>query len=75
MKVTQTVDIKYHHFYVGFGYAEFKDEAGNLVNIKLSDDDVLDMYDTMKYKRDRVLKQRAEEAAELESQTLENEDE
>ena len=72
MKVTQTIETKYNHFYVGYGYAEFKDEAGNLVNIKLSDDNILDMYETIAYKRERILKQRAEEAAEL---AKENEDE
>jgi hypothetical protein len=72
MKVTQTVETKYNHFYVGYGYAEFKDEAGNLVNVKLTDDNILDMYDTIAYKRERILKQRAEEAAEL---AKENEDE
>jgi hypothetical protein len=65
MKVTQTVETKYNHFYIGYGYAEFKDEVGNLVNIKLTDDNVLDMYETIAYKRERILKQRAEEAAEL----------
>lgn len=72
MKVTQTIETKYNHFYIGYGYAEFKDEVGNLVNIKLSDDNVLDMYETIAYKRERILKQRAEESAELASQ--ENED-
>ena len=75
MKVTQTIETKYNQFYVGYGYAEFKDEVGNLVNIKLSDDNILEMYETIAYKRERILKQRAEEAAHLASQTQENEDE
>jgi hypothetical protein len=72
MKVTQTVETKYNHFYIGYGYCEFKDEAGNQVSVKLTDDNILDMYDTIAYKRERILKQRAEEAAEL---AKENEDE
>ena len=75
MKVTQTIETKYNQFYVGYGYAEFKDEVGNLVNVKLSDDNILEMYETIAYKRERILKQRAEEAAHLASQTQENEDE
>ena len=72
MKVTQTIEAKFSLFYVGYGYAEFKDEAGNLVNIKLSDDNILEMYDTIAYKRERILKQRAEEAAHLASQAEES---
>ena len=64
MKVTQTIETKYNNFYCGYGYCEFKDESGNLVNIKCSDDNILDMYDTLAYKQERILKQRAEEAAE-----------
>jgi len=75
MKVTQMVETNYNQFYVGYGYCEFKDQVGNLVNIKLTDDNILDMYDTIAYKRERILKQRAEEAAHLTSQTQENEDE
>ena len=75
MKVTQTIGTKYNQLYVGYGYAEFKDEVGKLVNIKLSDDNILEMYETIAYKRERILKQRAEEAAHLASQTQENEDE
>ena len=75
MKVTQTIETKYNQFYVGYGYAEFKDEVGNLVNIKLTDDNILEMYDTIAYKRERILKQRAEEAAELASQSKESDNE
>ena len=72
MKVRQTIETKFNLFYVGYGYAEFKDEVGNLVNIKLSDDNILEMYDTIAYKRERILKQRAEEAAHLASQSEES---
>ena len=75
MKVTQTIETKYNQFYVGYGYAEFKDEVGNLVNIKLTDDNILEMYDTIAYKRERILKQRAEEAAHLASQAEESDNE
>jgi len=75
MKVTQTIETKFAHFYVGYGYAEFKDESGNLVNIKLTDDNILDMYETIAYKRERILKQRAEEAAHLASQSGESDNE
>lgn len=75
MKVTQMIETKYNQFYVGYGYAEFKDEVGNLVNIKLSDDNILEMYETIAYKRERILKQRAEEAAHLASQSEESHNE
>ena len=75
MKVTQTIETKYNQFYVGYGYAEFKDEVGNLVNIKCTDDNILEMYETIAYKRERILKQRAEEAAELASQSKESDNE
>jgi hypothetical protein len=75
MKVTQTIETKYNQFYVGYGYAEFKDEVGNLVNIKCTDDNILEMYETIAYKRERILKQRADEAAHLASQTQESENE
>ena len=75
MKITQTIETKYCHFYVGYGYCEHKDEAGNLINVKLSDDNILEMYDTLAYKRERILKQRAEEAAHLASQSEESDNE
>ena len=75
MKVTQTVETKYNQFYVGYGYCEHKDAEGNLVSVKLSDDNILEMYETLAYKRERILKQRAEEAAELASQTQESDNE
>jgi hypothetical protein len=65
MKVTQTIETKYCHFYIGYGYCEFKDEAGNMVSVKLTDDNILDMYESVAYKRERILKQRAEEAAHI----------
>ena len=75
MKVTQTVETKYNQFYVGYGYCEHKDAEGNLVSVKLSDDNILEMYETLAYKRERILKQRAEEAAELASQSEESDNE
>ena len=75
MKVTQTIETEYNQFYVGYGYAEFKDGVGNLVNIKLTDDNILEMYDTIAYKRERILKQRAEEAAQLAPQSEESDNE
>ena len=75
MKVTQTIETKYNQFYVGYGYAEFKDEVGNLVNIKCTDDNILEMYDTIAYKRERILKQRAEEVAHLVSLAEESDNE
>ena len=65
MKVTQTVETKYNHVYIGYGFAE----------LTLTDDNILDIYETIAYERERILKQRAEEAAHLASQTQENEDE
>ena len=75
MKVTQTIETKYCHFYVGYGYVEFKDDAGNIVSIKCSDDNILEMGETINYKTERIHKQRAEEAAELASQSKESDNE
>ena len=75
MKVSQTVEMKYDRFYVGYGYCEFKDSDQNQVSIRLTDDNILEMYDTLAYKRERILKQRAEEAAELASQSEESDNE
>ena len=75
MKVTQTIETNYNQFYIGYGYCEFKDQVGNQVSVKLTDDNILEMYDTVAYKRERILKQRAEEAAHLASQAQENENE
>jgi len=75
MKVSQTVEMKYDRFYVGYGYCEFKDSDLNQVSIRLTDDNILEMYDDLKRKRERILKERADEAAELASQTQENENE
>lgn len=73
MKVKQTVTAKYNGAYAGWNVLEFAQDNGDEIQIKMSDDDYLSLYDTIKGKVDRIRKNRAETAAELATQ--ENEDE
>ena len=72
MKVKQTITTKFYTAYTGWNSLEFTDENGDEVQIKMTDDDYLNLFDTLKTKADRIRKERAEAAAELASQ--ENED-
>lgn len=74
MKVSQTVEMKCDRFYVGYGYCEFM-EGDNQARVSMTDDQLLELYDDLAPKRERIMKQRAEEAAQLLSQTEEGEDE
>ena len=72
MQVKQTVTAKFYTAYTGWNSLEFTDENGDEVQIKMTDDDYLNLFDTLKTKAERIRKERAEAAAEL---AKENEDE
>jgi len=73
MKVKQTVTTKFHTAYTGWNSLEFTDENGDEVQIRMTDEDYLNLADTIMTKADRIRKERAEAAAKLALQ--ENEDE
>ena len=64
MKVKQTVSTKFQTAYCGWNSLEFTDENGDEIQIKMTDDDYLNLSDTLKTKADRIRKERADEAAE-----------
>ena len=72
MQIKQTVTAKFYTAYTGWNSLDFTDENGDEVQIKMTDDDYLNLFDTLKTKADRIRKERAEAAAELAPQ--ENED-
>jgi hypothetical protein len=72
MKVKQTVTTKFYTAYCGWNTLDFTDENGDEVQIKMTDDDYLNLSDTLQTKANRIRKERAEAAAEL---AKENEDE
>ena len=65
MKVKQTVTAKFHTAYCGWNSLEFTDENGDEVQIRMTDDDYLNLSDTLLTKANRIRKERAEAAAEL----------
>ena len=73
MKVKQTVSTKFYTAYTGWNSLEFTDENGDEIQIKMTDDDYLNLSDTLQTKADRIRKERAEAAAELASQENDSE--
>ena len=65
MKVKQTVTTKFHTAYTGWNSLEFTDENGDEVQVRMTDDDYLNLSDTLLTKANRIRKERAEAAAEL----------
>ena len=65
MKIKQTVTTKFHAAYCSWNSLEFTDENGDEVSIQMSDDNYLDFAKTIRNKEERILKERAEEAAKL----------
>lgn len=65
MKIKQIVTAKFHGAYTGWNRLEFSQDNGDEVNIQMTDDDYLSLYDTIKVKADRIRKHRAAEAEEL----------
>ena len=62
MKVKQTVTTKFFNAYTGWNSLQFTDEAGDEIEIRMSDDDYLNLSDTLKTKADRIRKERQAEA-------------
>ncbi len=73
MQVKQTVTTKFYTAYTGWNSLEFTDENGDEIAIKMTDDDYLNLSDTLLTKANRIRKERAEAAAELASQENESE--
>jgi hypothetical protein len=72
MKVSQTVEMTFDRGYIGYGRLEITDAAGNMVSVKMNRDQTLEMADDFARKKERILKELADEAAELASQTEES---
>ncbi len=64
MKIKQTVTAKFHNAYTGWNSLQFHDEAGDEIEIQMTDDNYLQLADTLKTKADRIRKERQEEAEE-----------
>ena len=65
MKIKQTITAKFNTAYTGWNTLEFTDENGDEIQIQMTDDNYLQLADTLKTKADRIRKERAEEAAKL----------
>lgn len=69
MKIKQTVTTKFHQCYTSWQTLEFTDENGDEIQILMTDDNYLDLAQTIKAKAESILKKRrkaAEEAAKAE---------
>lgn len=65
MKIIQHITTKYHHAYTGWNKIEFTDQAGNEVNVEMTDEDYLELEGIITNKCDRIRKEREEKAREL----------
>jgi hypothetical protein len=65
MQVKQVVTAKFYQCYTGWNSLEFTDENGDEVQIRMTDEDYLNLADTVTIKAERIRKERAEAAAEL----------
>jgi len=65
MKVKQIVTTKFYQCYTGWNSLEFTDENGDEVQVRMTDEDYLNLADTIMTKADRIRKERAEAAAKL----------
>jgi hypothetical protein len=65
MQVKQTVSTKFYQCYTGWNSLEFTDENGDEVQIRMTDEDYLNLADTIMTKANRIRKERAEAAAKL----------
>ena len=73
MKVKQVVNTKFYSCYTGWNSLQFTDEAGNDIEIQMTDDDFLSIEKSIKNKADRIRSDRAEEAAKLVEEKSEDE--
>tara|TARA_A100001515_G_scaffold123409_2_gene107283 strand:+ start:2668 stop:2886 length:219 start_codon:yes stop_codon:yes gene_type:complete len=65
MKIKQVVSTKFYSAYTGWNSLQFTDEAGNEIDIQMSDQNYLDLAKTVGHKAERIRNERAEEAARL----------
>ena len=63
MNVKQTVTTRFNTVYCSWSTLDFTDENGDEIQIQMTDDNYLQLADTLKTKADRIRKERAEEAA------------
>ena len=70
MKVKQVVSVKFDSAYSSYGSLDITDVEGDEVNIRLSDDQYIELYDSISRKAQRIKEERA---AEAEKQKEENE--
>ena len=68
MKVKQTVTAKFYSAYTGWNSLEFYTENGDEIQIQMTDDNYLSLAKTLAQKAERIQKERAEEAAELQEE-------
>jgi len=73
MKVKQVVSTKFYSCYTGWNSLQFTDEAGNDIEIQMTCDDFLSIEKSIKNKADRIRSDRAEEAARLVEEKVEDE--
>ena len=64
MQVKQTVTAKFNTVYTGWNSLDFTDEQGDEIQIRMTDECYLSLFDTIKNKVDRIHKERTELAAE-----------
>ena len=70
MKVKQVVSVKFDSAYSSYGSLDITDADGSEVNIRLSNDQYIELYDSIYRKVQRIKEDRA---AEAEKQKEENE--
>jgi hypothetical protein len=64
MKIEQRVTMKYHYCYFAFGGLEIEDINGNKIFVEMSDDQVMDLHERTKAKREYILEKRKEKLEE-----------
>jgi len=75
MKIQKVVEFKFHNAYTGWNCLELNDADENQVKIRMTDDDYLELADTLETKAKRIRKERADKAIELAAQKDEDCDE
>lgn len=62
MKIKQVVSVKFDSVYSSYGSLDITDADGGEVNIRLSDDQYIELHDSIGRKVKRILEDRAFEA-------------
>ena len=70
MKIKQTVTAKFNTVYTGWNSLQFTDDNGDEIEIQMTDDNYLDLAKTVNSKAERIRRERAEEAAKLEEENV-----